>query len=155
MMVAAFFGLVDHVERQRVADAARAFTPLEGRGVVILSQPIALERYCRYVIEFSEPSGLADDNIARLTSLNSLPSRNTLDVVIRTPRVTDQGLPVLLSIETFDLLDVTETSISDGGIIQLRKRFPKCIIPERKLSTVLWNGAAGAASRSPREPFAL
>ena len=129
---AAFSGTMHYIERQRIADATPAFRPLERLGVLILSQPIAFHRYCRYVLEFGDGADISDDNIEELTSLNSLPPQNTLDVVIKSPDVTDQSLPVLLSLATVDVLDVTATSISDAGISQLRERFPERIVPERK-----------------------
>jgi len=132
LAVAAFSGTMHYIERQRIADAILAFRPIERPGVLILSQPIAFHRYCRYVLEFGHDADISDDNIDELTSLNSLPPQNTLDVVIKSPDVTDKSLPVLLSLATVDVLDVTATSISDAGISQLREGSSKCIVPERK-----------------------
>jgi hypothetical protein len=60
-----------------------------------------------------------------------LPKENTLDVIIASRAVTDASLPHLMSIDTFDLLDVTNTSISDTGINELRRCFPDALIPTR------------------------
>jgi len=131
---AVFHGALVFIQRRRDADAAAAFAPIEHLGVCVLSQPIAFHRYCRYAVEFPEASRLSDDNVSELSCLNALPSENTLDLVIATRGLTDRSLPVLKSFETLDLLDVTRTSISDGGIEELRQAFPDCIVPERKTS---------------------
>ena len=131
---AVFHGALVFIQRQRDADAAAAFAPIEPLGMCVFSQPIAFHRHCRYVVEFPETSRLSDDNVTGLSCLNALPEENTLDLVIATPTLTDRSLPVLKSIATLDLLDVTGTSISDGGIEELRQAFPDCIVPERKTS---------------------
>jgi len=131
---AVFHGALVFIQRRRVADATAAFAPIEPLGVYILSQPIAFHRHCRYVVEFPEASRLSDDNVTELSCLNALPQENYLELWIATPGLTDRSLPVLKSIETFDVLDVTRTSISDSGIEELRQAFPDCIVPERNTS---------------------
>ena len=130
LMVALLIGYFHLQERQRIADADKAFRPILHLGCRILSQPYG-SRYCRYVLEFPPESQLSDENIAELESLNLLPQKNTLVVVIRTHQVTDKALPSLQAIKKFDLLVVIETAISDGGIEKLRKTFPDCDIPKR------------------------
>jgi len=129
--VGAFYGCLRLRERQRINDADHAFRPILHLRCQILSQPIAFHRHCHYVVEFPPDSPLSDANIAELRSLNQLPSRNTLDVTIHTPELTDESLPHLKAIHTFDLLDVTDTSISDNGITELRRTFPDVIIATR------------------------
>lgn len=129
---AGLFGVVWYVERQRVRDAAPAFLPLAPLGVSILSNPIPFHRYCIYYVEFPAACGLCDTNTSDLVSLNELPRQNELDLVIRTPRVTDKSLPCLEAVRKIDLLDVTESAISDEGVARLRKAFPNASVVERK-----------------------
>jgi len=128
---AAFFGSMALIERQRVADAERAFLPILHLEPIILSQPVAFYRHCRYVVEFPSGCKLTDDNIGQLESLNLLPERNTLDVTIHTKNVTDASVTRLSSIKTFDLIAVDDTAITDKGIEKLREALPHAIIPTR------------------------
>ena len=130
--VCAFYGCMHLIERQRIHDADLAFRPILFLRCQILSQPIAFHRYCRYVVEFPPDCGLTDANIGKLQSLNRLPRENTLDITIRTPDVTNKSLPQLMSLNTFNSLDVTGTSISDDGIGKLRDAFPDAIIASRR-----------------------
>jgi hypothetical protein len=125
-----YFGCMHLAERQRINDADPAFRPLLHLRCEILSQPVG-SRYCRYLLEFPPECELSDANVEELVSLNRLPKENTLDVIIASRAVTDASLPHLMSIDTFDLLDVTNTSISDTGINELRRCFPDALIPTR------------------------
>jgi hypothetical protein len=131
MLVAAFFGAEYWVERLRVRDATLAFEPLSPLNPEILSQPIACQRYRRYIVEFSAAGRLNDENVSTLESMNELPTENSLDVVISTPEVTDASLPVLLSLRTVDILDVKRTRISDAGIEELRKGLTETTVLRR------------------------
>jgi hypothetical protein len=131
---AIFFGSVAVIERQRVADAEPAFAPIEHLRPHIFSQPVAFYRSCRYVVDFPPDSDLSDENVAILTSLNRLPSANILDVTIRTRAITDASIPVLETLETADLLDVTESGISDTGIESLRVKLAGHIVSRRSTS---------------------
>lgn len=122
---------IKRVERQRISDAEAAFLPVERLGCLILSNPVAFERYCNYIVEFPTSSRLTDSNADTLLSLNRLPSANRLEVIIRTPKVTDKSLSVLKSITVFDALDVRESSISDDGIQELRRAFPNVYVLKR------------------------
>jgi hypothetical protein len=127
----AIFGAKLFVERQRFQDADPAFRPLAHLNARILCNPIAFHRYCYFLVDFGPDSALCDANAGDLASLNKLPAKYELRVTIRTHRISDQALPTLLEIDTFDLLDVTETTISNSGIEQLRARFPQAIILKR------------------------
>jgi hypothetical protein len=129
--VGTFYSCMHLKERQRINDADPAFRPLLHLRCQVWSQPIAFHRYCRYVVEFPPDCDLSDATVAELRSLNRLPAENTLDVTIHTRTITDEALPHLKAIDTFDLLDVTGTSISDAGIQQLRKTRPDAIVPTR------------------------
>lgn len=118
-------------EQLRVRDADSAFKPLASLAPIVLSQPCGT-RYCRYVLELPAQSGLNDDNAAVLQSLNSLPTPNTLDVTISTERITDASLPVLASLRSVDLLDVTKSGVTDQGISKLQTAMPNVVIPTRK-----------------------
>lgn len=119
-------------EQQRIGDATPAFQPIEHLGCEILSQPLAFQRFCSYVVEFPSECELSDANVHELRSLNRLPAQNDLYVGIRTKKLTDASLSHLLDISTCDTLDVTETSISDEGIEQLRQRFGDSVIRTRR-----------------------
>ena len=129
--VGVLYGSMYLKERQRVNDADPAFRPILHLRCRIVSQPVAFHRYCRYVIEFPQDCSLCDANIMELNSLNRLPNANTLDITIHTRTVTDASLPHLMALRTFDLLDVTDTCISDAGIERLRNAFPDAIVPTR------------------------
>src|SRR6478672_911083 len=92
---AAFFGSMQWIAHQRVADAEAAFAPLLQLRPVILSQPFPFFRNCRYVVDFPAASMLSDENVSILKSVIRLPPRNELDLTIRTPAVTDASIPVL------------------------------------------------------------
>lgn len=130
--IGGFFGAMWYIERLRDKDAAPAFRPLVPLGVSVLSNPVAFHRYCIYYAEFPSGASLCDTNICKLVSLNELPEQNELNLVIRTPRVTDASLPHLKAIRKIDFLDVTESSISDAGIEELRKAFPNSTVVERR-----------------------
>lgn len=130
-MIGAYFFLMHYIEEQRIREAAAAFQPVEKLDCLILSNPVAFERCCCYILEFPPTSKLADSNIATLRSLNRLPSTNRLEVIIRTRKVTDNSLPVLKSITVFDALDVRETLISDEGIEELQRAFPDAYVLKR------------------------
>lgn len=127
-----FYGALAFIERQRTADAEAAFAPIEHLGMRVLSQPVAFHRYCECFVEFPESSRLSDDNVSKLSCLNALPREYGLALCIATPNLSDRSLPVLKSIETLDVLDVTQTSISDRGIEELRRALPHCTVVERK-----------------------
>ena len=118
-------------EHLRIRDATPAFQPIEHLRCRILSQPVGT-RYCRYLVIFPAESALSDANMSELESLNLLPPKNTLDVVIETPAVSDESLAQLTSIHTFDLLDVTKSSISDEGIESLRRTMPHAQVNTRR-----------------------
>ena len=105
--------------------------PLEQLEPVLLSQPFG-SRYCRYVLDFPPESRLTDENADLLKSLNFLPQKNTLDVTVRTERLTDSSVPILGSLRSIDLLDVTETAISDDGIARLQSLMPSALVPARR-----------------------
>jgi hypothetical protein len=67
--------------------------------------------------------------------MSVLPENNLLSVIIRTREVTDASLPHLKELHRLDSLDVTETSISDAGIVELSKAFSKAVVPQRKSAT--------------------
>ena len=129
--VGVFYGYMHLREFQRVGDAELAFRPILPLGCRIHAQPVALHRYCHYVVEFPPDCLLTDITAKDLRSLNRLPQHNTLDVTIHTRKLTNESLPYLKAVRTFDLLDVTQTSISDDGIQELRQTFPDCVIPTR------------------------
>ncbi|NLY02747.1 MAG: hypothetical protein GXY83_42380 [Rhodopirellula sp.] len=151
--VLAFMGLYGYACYQdalRIQDAAPAFDPLEQIKPILLSQPFG-SRYCRYVVDFPPESLLNDDNVDLLRSLNLLPEQNTLDVTIRTERITDASLSVLASLGSIDLLDVTETAITDEGIAQLQSVMPSAIVPTRERPERTHNNAvnpSGGLGRS-------
>jgi len=130
--VGGFFGALWYIDRERVQDAGRAFDPILPLHPLILSQPIAFHRYCRYVVEFPSGCELCDARVAELTCLNSLPAESVLDVVIETPAVTDRSLACLKTINTFTTLDVTKTSISDEGIADLSSALPNVTVIRRR-----------------------
>ena len=121
-----------YIEHLRVLDAAPAIEPLLHLRPLILSQPIAFRRMCHYQIEFDSNSRLRDEVISDLMSLNHLPSANSLDLIILTPKVTDKALPTLLRMTTVDILDVRESAISDKGIAQLTQALTKTSVLTRK-----------------------
>lgn len=123
------FGVL--IDRQRARDASAAFAPVEALGGVVRLHTVPFEKFGHYVVEFSPDAKLTDDNISQLVSLNTLPAKNTLDIVIQTTNVTDQAIPRLKAIETIDGLDVTKSSISDRGIDELRQALPETIVKER------------------------
>jgi hypothetical protein len=129
--VGGFFGVLRYIEWQRVRDADPTFRPLEPLGVNVLCNPIAGHRYCTYIAEFTPESKLCDQNVSELASLNTLPRKNWLVLVVSTPRVTDSSLSRLREIRTIDVLDVRKSSISDDGVAELRAAFPKAKILER------------------------
>lgn len=130
---AAFVGTFWYQEVLRVRDARPAFEPIEqALSPAIWSNPCG-SRYCRYVVEFPPESRLTDDNVAVLASLNRLPAQNTLDVVIRTPAVTDAAIPILASITTFDQLEVTHSGLTNDGLARLRTLLPKTEVNLRRL----------------------
>jgi hypothetical protein len=129
--IAGFFGWMRHIERQRIRDSDAAFLPLVPLGVTVWSNPVAFDRYCVYVAEFSPGCNLRDANVAELVCLNELPDRNGLDLLIETPALTDSSVPYLKAIRKVDILDVTKSSISDAGILELRKAFPRAVVVER------------------------
>lgn len=125
-----WFGVL--IDRQRGSDAASAFAPIESLGGVVWTQAIPFERYSHYVVEFPPDARLSDENVSRLASLNMLPEKNTLDVLLKTPKVTDKSVPQLKELRTADGLDVTQTSISDRGIAELRQALPHATVKERQ-----------------------
>jgi hypothetical protein len=131
--IAAFFGLMWYIERQRVEDADPAFRPLLPLEPVILSQPIAFHRHCRYIIIFPSDGKLSDTRVAELACLNELPAGNWLDLVIETREVTDRSIAHLKSIHTLTNLDVTKTSISNEGIAELRSALPDDTVIQRQI----------------------
>jgi len=132
LLPATFYGLMHYVDHQRYMDADPAFRPILELQPVILSQPIAFCRHCRYVVDFSAESKLSDENISLLESLNRLPSRNVLDVTIRTPNVTDASIPVLENLDSIDMLAVDESAISDAGEQRLRETLEDRFVSLRK-----------------------
>jgi hypothetical protein len=134
--IAGFFGAIWYVERQRVQDADPALKPLAPLGVYVLENPIAFNRYCCYIATFPPEANLSDTNVTELACLNKLPHRNRLDLSIQTRNVTDASLPYLKMINKLDSIDVTQTSISDKGIAELKIAFPKSYILERKPKTI-------------------
>lgn len=130
--VGTFYGCMHLKERQRINDADPAFLPILHLRCQILDQPVAFCRFCNYSVLFPPDCELSDANVGELQSLNELPPRNTLDVFIQTRGLTDESLPHLKAINTFDSLDVTDTSISDKGIEELRQTFPDVSIPSRQ-----------------------
>lgn len=127
-----FFGCMYFKERQRIEDADRAFLPIVHLGCYTLSHPVAFCRYDDYCLEFPPDCELSDANADELRSLNRLPPRNGLFVRIHARGLTDESLPYLKAIRTFDSLDVTNTSISDEGIEELRRTLPDVDIPSRQ-----------------------
>lgn len=130
--IAAFFGAMQWTARQRVADAERAFLPIIHLRPVILSQPIAFYRHCRYVVDFPPESQLTDSNISQIQSLNLLPERNTLDVTIRTRNVTDASVGILSSMKSCDLISVDDTAITDDGIEMLKSALGDAVVTRRR-----------------------
>ena len=72
--IAAFFGSMWYIDRQRVQDAEAAFRPLLSLEPLILSQPIAFRRCCHYIVEFPANCKLSDARVAELRCLNNLPA---------------------------------------------------------------------------------
>ena len=130
--VGTFYGCMHLKERQRIDDADTAFRPILHLRCRIYSQPIAFCRYCEYFVEFPPDCELSDANVGELRSLNQLPRRNTLGIAIHARGLTDKSLPQLKAIGTFDSLDVTDTSISDKGIEELRQTFPDLSVLSRQ-----------------------
>ena len=129
---AAFFGSMEWIAHQRVADAEAAFDPLLQLRPVILSQPFPFHRHCRYVVDFPVASKLSDENVSILKSVNRLPPRNELDLTIRTSAVTDASIPVLETLESVDFLMVDESGISDTGKQRLREKLKDRFVSLRK-----------------------
>jgi hypothetical protein len=119
------------IDRQRARDASAAFAPVEALGGAVRLHAVPFEKYGHYVVEFPRNAKLSDENISQLVSLNTLPAKNTLDIVIQTTNVTDRAIPRLKAIETIDGLDVTQSSISDRGIEELRQALPETIVKQR------------------------
>ena len=135
--IAAFFGSMWYIERQRVQDAEAAFDPLLPLEPIILSQPIPFRRCCHYIVEFPSNSKLSDGRMTELSCLNNLPAGkwpdgNDLDLVIKSPDVTDRSIVHLMSIHTLATLDVTGSSITDAGIAELRSALPCVTVIQRK-----------------------
>ena len=125
------YGYGCYQDALRIQDAAPAFDPLEQLNPVLLSQPVFGSRYCRYVLDFPADSLLTDDNAGLLKSLNLLPQENTLDVTVRTERITDASVRIFASLRSVDLLDVTETAITEDGIAQLQGLMPSAMVSAR------------------------
>jgi len=134
--VTVYFAAMQYVERLRDHDEDRAFRPIMSLGVTVYSNPVAFHRFCIYCLEFPPWCKLSDANTSELTSLNTLPEEYELDLVIRTPQVTDCSLPQLEAIRHLDLLDVTESGISDEGIARLKKSHPRATVCERESKAV-------------------
>ena len=150
---AAFVGRFWYQDVLRVRDARPAFEPIEqALSPQIWSNPTG-SRHCRYVVEFPPESRLTDHNVAVLASLNRLPAENTLDVVIRTPAVTDAAIPILASITTFDQLEVTHSGLTNDGIAQLRKLLPRTEINPRRLEAKIAQQALVELIRSQPKLF--
>jgi hypothetical protein len=135
--IAAFFGAMWYIDRQRVQDAEAAFGPLLSLEPLILSQPIAFHRFCHYIVEFPANGKLSDERVPELRCLNNLPAGewptgNSLDLVIKSPGVTDRSIVHLKSIQTLTALDITGSSISDAGIAELRSALPNVTVIQRK-----------------------
>jgi hypothetical protein len=139
-----------YVEHRRSCDADPAFLPLLPLGVSVLSNPCGFNRYCNYVVEFSPKSTLSDANAHKLRCLVQLPDEYRLDMFIRTMAVTDSSLPYLKAIRNLDGLDVTETSISDQGIDELRLALPRAEIARRGNPQV--QGTNMRPSAEPEQP---
>ncbi|HEY2411722.1 MAG TPA: hypothetical protein VGI40_05745 [Pirellulaceae bacterium] len=129
---AAVFGTIAYNSHMRVRDATPAFEPLARLGCEFLSQPYG-GRHCYYIATFGPNCSLSDSNVAELLSLNKLPSRNELDVEIKTTAVTDASVVELKRITTMDALDVTQSSITDDGIEDLRMALPGCMVVTREM----------------------
>jgi len=71
--IAAFFGAMVLIERQRVQDADPAFKPLVPLGVEVLCNPLPFRRHCWYVVTFPQQSKLSDANTADLVCLSRCP----------------------------------------------------------------------------------
>ncbi|MHB1035038.1 MAG: hypothetical protein ACYC35_10185 [Pirellulales bacterium] len=138
LALSGFYAYAWYQDSLRIADAAPAFEPLEPLKPVLLSQPFG-SRYCRYLLDFPPDSPLTDDNVAVLQSLNLLPQQNTLDVTVRTKRVTDASVRALASLRSVDLLDVTETAITDDGIARLQVQMPGVSVLKRDRVTPAHN----------------
>ncbi len=147
---AGLMGYVGYQERLRIQDAIPAFEPIEKLQPEFFSQPFG-QRYCRYLIDFRAESLLSDANVDMLQSLNKLPEQNTLDISIRTARITDASLPVLASLRTLDSLDVTETALTDAGIEKLQSMLPTATIPSRVEKQVI-TGRAVDSNADPEQP---
>ncbi len=149
--IAAFFGSMWYIDRQRVQDAEAAFGPLLSLEPLILSQPIAFHRCCHYIVEFPANCKLSDARVAELWCLNNLPAGkwpagNDLDLVIKSPRVTDRSIVHLKSIQTLAALDVTGSSITDAGIEELQSALPNVYVIRRKAESA---NKARSLSESP------
>lgn len=119
------------IERQRIQDASPAFDPLLKLHAGMFSNPVPFARYVHYYLEFEDSSELSDENISILESLNQLPDQNELGVWINTRKVTDASLPALLKVRTFDILDVTDSAISNEGIEKLARGLPEANVVRR------------------------
>ncbi len=145
--IAAFFGSMWYIDRQRVQDAEAAFGPLLSLEPLILSQPIAFRRCCHYIVEFPANCKLSDARVAELRCLNNLPAGNSLDLVIKSPRVTDRSIVHLKSLQTLTVLDVTGSSITDAGIAELQSALPNVTVIQRKAESA---NNARSHGESPR-----
>jgi hypothetical protein len=132
MPIAGFLGAIWYIEHQRVQDADPAFKPLVPLGVHVLENPITFHRYCDYVVTFPPESDLSDTNATELACLSKLPPQNRLYLIVQTRNVTDASLPYLEMIGRLDSIDVSQTSISDEGITELKESYPNAHIVERK-----------------------
>jgi len=114
----------------RIRDAEPAFQPIMSLGCQIYSQP-TVSRYCRYVVIFPEGTLLSDDNVQELAPLNRLPVENSLDIVVETENITDQAIDSIASIKTIDFLEVKDSSITDDGIQELKRKMPDTFVNSR------------------------
>ena len=77
-----------------------------------------------YVLTFRDGSMLTDANAGELLSLNRLPDKYDLTVIIETPSVTDASIEILSQLATVDMMMVEHSGITAEGAHDLGSRLP-------------------------------
>jgi hypothetical protein len=132
--LAGWLGIYGYAWRQRqlrIADAQPAFGPILPLRAELFSNPCG-RRYCCYYLRFPPDTRLSDNNVAQLESLRKLPTENELSLTIETPMITDASLHVLMSLRTVDYFDLTKSSVSDNGLMQLSAALPNTKVFRRE-----------------------
>lgn len=98
-----------------------------------------------YILTFNEASDLRDENASELLTLNRLPSKYDLTLIIETPEITDASIDVLSSLRTVDKLLLQGSALSPDGIDRISLDLPAGVLSVRETE-------AAAEPDDAREP---